>query len=303
MKIFVAGSTGVIGQLLLPKLVQAGHEVIGMSHIPERTPLIRASGAKAIVVDAFDREALCSALVDIQPDVVIHQLTSLSNWNLEDNARIRIQGTRNLVDAARAAGVKRMIAQSIAWAYEPGDHPAKEEAPLDIRAPLPRKSTIDGIVALEEAVAEMPDYVILRYGMLYGPGTWYDINGIVAKRVQNRELPATSGVMSFLHVEDAANSALLALNWPTGPINVVDDEPAEGTQWLPVYADALQASAPVYLMEKNGWERGASNAKARNEYGWVPLFPSWRSGFAHALKSSVQPTIENESHRPTINDD
>ena len=208
-----------------------------------------------------------------------------------------------MVDAARAAGVKRMIAQSIAWAYEPGDHPAKEEVSLDIRATLPRKSTIDGVVTLENAVAELPDHVILRYGMLYGPGTWYDINGNVAKKVKNRELPATDGVMSFLHVEDAANSALLSLNWPTGPINVVDDEPAEGKQWLPVYADALQASAPVYLKEKNAWERGASNAKARNKYGWVPLFPSWRSGFAQALKSSIKPTIESKSHRPTINDD
>lgn len=287
MKIFVAGAAGVIGRLLLPKLVQAGHDVIGMTHNPERTSFIEAHGAKAVVVDAFDREALSSAVADIRPDVVFHQLTALSNWNLEDNARIRIEGTRNLVDAARTAGVKRMIAQSIAWAYEPGDHPAGEEVPLDTGASPPRKATIDGVIALEETVAEIPEHVILRYGMLYGPGTWYDIDGTNARRVQNRELPATDGVTSFLHVEDAANAALLALHWPTGPVNIVDDEPAKGTQWLPVYAEALQADTPEYRMGRNGWERGASNAKARGEYGWVPVYPSWRTGFAQALKSGT----------------
>lgn len=284
MKIFVAGSTGVIGRLLLPKLTQAGHEVIGMTHDEKRRPLIEAMGAKSMVVDAFDREAMITAVGEVRPDVIIHQLTSLSNWNFAENARIRIEGTRNLVDAGQAAGVKLMIAQSIAWAYEPGDHPATEEVPLDIHAPLPRKSMIEGIVALEEAVAEMPHHVILRYGMFYGPDTWYEAKGTMAEKVRNGELPATDGLTSFLHVEDAANAAMQALNWPTGPVNIVDDEPAAGKDWLPVYAQALNAPVPAYTSGSNRGERGASNAKARNKLGWVPLYPSWRSGFAQSLK-------------------
>jgi nucleoside-diphosphate-sugar epimerase len=280
MKIFVAGSTGVIGRLLVPKLIHAGHEVIGMTHSLERKPFIEAMGTKAVVVDVFDRDTTLLVVEEIQPDAIIHQLTSLGHMNFVDNARIRIEGTRNLVDAAQAAGIKRMIAQSISWAYEPGDYPASEEVPLDIHAPLPRKSTIDGIVALEEGVAEIENHVILRYGMLYGPDTWYDKKGIMTEKVRQRQLYATDGITSFLHVEDAANAALLALDWPTGPVNIADDEPAAGTEWLPVYADLLQVPVPEYQTGSNRGERGASNAKARNDYGWTPLYPSWRTGFA-----------------------
>lgn len=283
LKIFVAGSTGVIGQFLLPKLVQAGHDVIGMTHNPRHKDLIESRGARGIVADALDREGMITAIGDIRPDVVIHQLTSLSQWNLEDNARIRIEGTRHLVEAAQAAGVKRMIAQSISWAYEPGDYPATEEVSLDMHAPAPRKSTIDGIVSLEHAVSQIPNHVILRYGMLYGPNTWYDATGSIAEKVRSRALPSTDGIMSFLHVEDAAAAALSALDWPSGPVNIVDDEPAAGTLWLPMYADALQAPAPEYQAGSQRGERGASNAKARKEYGWEPLYPTWRSGFARAL--------------------
>ena len=284
MKIFVAGSTGVIGRLLLPKLVQAGHEVTGMTHSVDHAAFIRRMGAEPVVADAFDREAVRTAVAKARPDTVIHQLTSLGSWNLEDNARIRTIGTRNLVDAALAAGVERLVAQSISWAYEPGDRPATENVPLDVHAPLPRKTTIDGVVALERAVAEMPRHVILRYGMLYGPGTWYDQNGIMAERIRQKQVAATDGVHSFLHVEDAANAALLALEWPSGPVNVVDDEPAAGIDWLPVYAKALDAPEPEVQPGSNRGERGASNDKARREYGWIPRYPTWRSGFVQSLR-------------------
>ncbi|MCG7408289.1 NAD(P)-dependent oxidoreductase [Paenibacillus sp. ACRRX] len=283
MKIFVAGSTGVIGRLLIHRLVHAGHEVVGMTHRLDRKAHIQAMGAKSIVVDVFERDAVLAAVGDVRPDVIIHQLTSLSNWSIEDNARIRIEGTRNLVDAAQAAGVTQMIAQSISWAYEPGDHPAGEQVPLDIHAPLPRKTTIDGISALERIVAEIPEHVILRYGALYGPHTWYDHKGLIAEKVIQGQLPATDGITSFLHVEDAANAALLALDWPPGPVHVVDDEPAAGTEWLPVYATALQAPVPAHQSGRQRGERGASNAMARNEYGWTPLYPTWRTGFAQSL--------------------
>ncbi|WP_028543699.1 NAD-dependent epimerase/dehydratase family protein [Paenibacillus taiwanensis] len=288
MKILVAGSTGVIGKLLTRKLVQAGHEVVGMTHKLERKTHIQALGATSIVVDVFEKEAVLAAVGAVDPDVIIHQLTSLSNGSIEENARIRIEGTRNLVDAAHAAGVQRMIAQSISWAYEPGEHPAGEQVPLDIHAPLPRKTTVDGVAALESAVAEIPEHVILRYGTLYGPHTWYDHKGTIAQKVMQSQMPATDGITSFLHVEDAANAALLALEWPTGPVHVVDDEPAAGTEWLPVYAAALQAPVPALQSGRNRGERGASNAKARGDYGWTPLYPTWRTGFAQSLERGQQ---------------
>ena len=120
--------------------------------------------------------------------------------------------------------------------------------------------------------------------MFYGPGTWYDANGVMAEKVRTRALPATDGVMSFLHVEDAANAVLQALDWPTGPVNIVDDEPVAGTSWSPVYAEAPHAPAPAYQAGSKRGERGASNAKARKEYGWEPLHPTWRTGFAQSLR-------------------
>lgn len=283
MRIFVAGATGAVGRFLLPKLIRAGHEVIGITQSESKKSIIEKTGAKALVTDVFDREAIQSALGESQPEVVIHQLTSLSSRNFSDNTRIRKEGTQNLVDAALSAGVKRIIAQSISWAYEPGKRPATEEAALHVIAEEPRKSTIDGIVALENAVMEVPQYVILRYGMFYGPGTWYEHNGFMAEQIQQRQVPATEGVTSFLHVEDAAEAALMALHWPSGPVNIVDDEPARGIDWLPVYAQAIGAPIPVTLSNSNAWERGASNRKARQEYGWKPLYPTWRTGFTNSL--------------------
>jgi nucleoside-diphosphate-sugar epimerase len=286
MKIFVAGATGVVGRLLLPILIRAGHEVIGMTHSEEKKGTILDMGARAIVADALDREEILTVIDEVRPEVVIHQLTSLSSRNFSDNTRIRMEGTRNLVDASLAAGVNRIIAQSISFAYEPGDNPATEEVPLDIHAPMPRRTTIDGVAALEKIVTEIPHYVILRYGLLYGPDSWYDMEGFMADQVRLKQLPATDGVSSFLHAEDAANAALLALDWPSGPVNVVDDEPASGMEWLPVYASALGAPTPdVQPGQSNRGERGASNAKARRDYGWNPFYPTWRTGFAQSLTS------------------
>ena len=149
------------------------------------------------------------------------------------------------------------------------------ERPSDVQAPAPRKSTIDGIISLEHDVAQPPNHVILRYGMFYGPGTWYDANGVMAEKVRTRALPATDGVMSFLHVEDAANAVLQALDWPTGPVNIVDDEPAAGTSW-PVYADArllqhikrgASAANAALRMPKPGRSTAGSRYIPRGEQG------------------------------------
>lgn len=142
MKIFVAGSTGVVGRLLLPKLVQAGHEVFGMTRTEDKDR-IQAMGARAVVTDVFDRKRTMSVLAEVRPEVVIHQLTALSQRDFAENSRIRVEGTRNLVDAALAVGVRRMVAQSISWAYEPGELPASEEVALDLHSPMPRKNLID----------------------------------------------------------------------------------------------------------------------------------------------------------------
>ncbi|WP_242223788.1 NAD(P)-dependent oxidoreductase [Bacillus cereus group sp. BfR-BA-01380] len=283
MKIFLAGATGVIGRSLIPLLVGEGHEVFGMIRDESRASTITNLDAKPVVADAFDRNAVFSALEKSQPDVVIHQLTSLSAGSSVDNAKMRIEGTENLVDAAKSVGVRRMIAQSISWAYEPGEEPATEEETLDITAPFPRKTTIEGIMALEEKVSQMPEFVILRYGTLYGPGTWYATDGMIANQVRRQEMAATDGVVSFLHVEDAARAALLALDWPTGPINIVDNHPVSGNDWLPVYASAIGALQPSFQAGSNRGERGASNTKARKEYGWEPIHPSWSKGFQNHL--------------------
>ncbi|KYP79262.1 NAD-dependent epimerase/dehydratase family protein [Ferroacidibacillus organovorans] len=286
MRIFVAGATGVVGRLLIPKLLHAGHEVIGMTRTAERKSIIEDSGVYAVTVDAFDREGIRSLLDDIRPDVVIHQLTSLADRDFAENTRIRVNGTRNLVDASLQSGVKKMIVQSVAWAYEAGDDPASEDVPLDIDAPAPRKRLVDGIVALEQAASEVPEHVILRYGLFYGPGTWYAGDGFMAEQVRQQKVAATTGVTSFIHVEDAVNAAFLAVDWPTGIVNIVDDEPAAGMDWVPVYAGALGAPLPVVQTEHEPWERGASNAKARKELDWEPKYPTWKTGLPNSIRST-----------------
>lgn len=285
MRIFVAGGSGAVGRQLLPKLLQSGHEVVAITRSERNARVMENMGARVLLADVYDREAVIEAVAEARPDAVIHQLTSLSEMNFLENSRIRKEGTRNLVEAAHEAGVSRIVAQSISWAYEPSVGHASEEVPLDLNAPEPRSRMVDGVFTLEQAVTAIPEFVILRYGRFYGPGTWYERNGHIAEQVLRKEMPATDGVSSFVHVEDAANAAVLALGWPSGPVNIVDDEPAAATEWLPVYARALGAPEPNYIPGTERGEHGASNAKARLEYGWEPIYPTWRSGFSRSLDS------------------
>jgi nucleoside-diphosphate-sugar epimerase len=290
MRIFVAGASGAVGRLMVPLLISTGHEVTGTARTGEGLARLRSQGAAGVAVDVFDVDGLCRAVADASPDVVVHQLTALANGTSADNARLRRKGTRNLVNAAKDAGVARIVAQSVAWAYAPGDTPADESVPLDVAAPPPRANLIGGIVALEEAASELPEHVVLRYGTLYGPGTWYAPGGLAAARLRGESsagslaavplgpLEATDAVSSFIHVEDAARAAVDALGWPAGAVNIVDDEPAPARDWLPVLADAFKAPAPPEAVGRAGWERGASNARARS-LGWEPLYHSWRTGF------------------------
>jgi nucleoside-diphosphate-sugar epimerase len=218
VRIFLAGAGGAIGRRLVPLLRAAGYTVIGTTRSADKADALRALGAEPVVLDVFDAAALTRAVQAAAPQVVMHQLTDLPHGpgtpgyeaGLERNARLRIDGTRNLTAAAKAASVRRLIAQSIAFVYAPGDGVRVEADPLDLAATGARKRTVDGVVALEDATLEMPDGIVLRYGFLYGPGTWFEQG--------KRAKPA-------LHVDAAAQAALLALTkGKRGIYNVAEDD-------------------------------------------------------------------------------
>jgi nucleoside-diphosphate-sugar epimerase len=312
MRVFVAGASGVIGRPLVRRLVAAGHEVTGMTRRQERAGEIRAAGAEAVVCDAFDAVALREAVVAATPTAVVHLLTALpQRYNprseyLAATDRIRVEGTRNLVAAAEAAGARRLVAESIAFAYRPqGSWVKAEQEPLFTDAPGRFGETFGAVAELERQVlgAEGTEGVVLRYGWLYGPGTYYDHGGQQAEEVTKRRLPIVgkgTGTFSFVHVEDAASATAAALErGAPGTYNVVDDEPAPLREWVPVYARALGAKpprrVPVWLARLAAGKdvaasavglRGADNAKAKRELGWQPAHPSWRQGFADALGRS-----------------
>ncbi|WP_433161880.1 NAD-dependent epimerase/dehydratase family protein [Kribbella sp. CA-247076] len=276
MRIFLAGATGVVGRLLVPLLLADGHEVTALTR---RDPAaLRDRGVTAVAGDVYDADALRGVVAAARPDVVMHRLTDLGTRDFAGNLRIRRVGTRNLVDAALAAGVRKVISQSIAWAYEPGDEPAAEATPLDLAAPDEgRRAMVEAVARLEDITAEAPEWVVLRYGLFYGPGTWYTKAGLMA---DTGNLPTGPDLTSFLHVEDAALAAVQALDWPTGPVNVVDDDPASADTWAPVFAESVGAvTPPPTRSARTAWARGASNDYARTRLAWTPTYPSWRTGF------------------------
>jgi nucleoside-diphosphate-sugar epimerase len=278
MRIFLAGATGAIGRLLVPLLLADGHDVTALTR---RDPsALRRQGATAVIGDVYDAESLREVVTAARPDMVMHQLTDLGSRDFAANGRIRRVGTRNLVDAALAAGARRVISQSISWAYEGGEDPAIESTPLDLAAPNEgRRGMVEAVAELESITAEAPEWVVLRYGMLYGPGTWYTKGGLMADLAG--DLPAGSDITSFLHVEDAAIAAVRALEWPTGPVNIVDDEPAPASAWSPVFAESVGVPAPsIVATDRLPWARGASNVHARTQLAWAPTYPTWRTGFS-----------------------
>jgi nucleoside-diphosphate-sugar epimerase len=307
MKVFVAGATGVIGRSLLPRLCDAGHEVIGMTRSAERADQVRALGARAVVGDALDADGLRTVVCDVGPDAVIHELTDLPKTleprkyktQLVGTNRLRIEGTRNLVAAAQAAGARRLIAQSIAFAYKPvGGWVKDEEAPLALTAPPPMDAAVGAVAELEHQVLGA-DGIVLRYGLFYGPGTQFARDGFYAGFARRRMFPilgSGAGMWSFVHVDDAADATVAALErGDTGVYNIVDDEPAAARDWIPVFAAAVGAGrplrAPAWVGRLVGGavavagmttQRAASNAKAKQELGWTPAHPSWRDGFAAA---------------------
>ncbi|MGA8365128.1 MAG: NAD(P)-dependent oxidoreductase [Solirubrobacteraceae bacterium] len=305
MRVFVAGATGVIGRRLVPALTTAGHEPIAMTRSPDKAAALSAQGIEAVVCDAYDADGLARAVADARADQIVHALTDLPEEinmrrferDVQSTGRLRKEGTRNLLAAARAAGIRRIVAESIAFIYAPeGDWVKDEDAPL-ATATLP--SAAEPIADLERQVLEA-DGIVLRYGQLYGPGTGFAKDGTWATNLRRRRLPivgAGSGMFSFLHVDDAASATVAALGRDgPGTYNVVDDDPAPVREWVPVYARAVQAPAPWrapawvgrlaagrIAVEMMNELRGASNARIKRELGWEPRYASWREGFRTQL--------------------
>jgi nucleoside-diphosphate-sugar epimerase len=289
-------------------LLDAGHEVAAIARSESTAEALRQAGAQVAVTDVYDAEMLRGAMAMVDPEVVMHQLTVLPDRldapdaaeRFAENNRIRVEGTRALIEAAAAVGAARVVAQSIAFAYAPdGDWVKDESAPLFLDAPSPWGAAVGAVAELERQVMEARgmDGVVLRYGALYGPGTWHDPDGgTIAAAVRAGRSPLIgdgAGMQSFLHVDDAGAAALAAISAPPGVYNVTDDEPMRARDWLPLYARSLGGPEPRRVSEEEGLsrlgftavhrmtaQRGASNARARERLGWEPAHPSWRAALA-----------------------
>jgi len=313
MRILVAGATGAIGRALLPRLVNAGHSVVGTTRTANKTAHIRQVGAEAFVVDGLDREAVGQAVRSASPDVIVHEMTDLkgaSDLRYFDRAfavsnRLRTEGTDHLLAAAQDAGVGRFIAQSFCgWPFaRTGGNIKNEDDPLDPNPPQQLRRTLDAIRYLESTVTQASDVggIVLRYGAFYGPGTGV-FDGPLVEQIIRRRAPligSGDGWWSFVHIEDAAAATVLAINngSPGNIYNVVDDDPAPVRKWLPALAAMLGAKPPwripawlarlvagEHLVTMMTQARAASNAKAKCDLDWHPAHPSWREGFAEIVR-------------------
>jgi nucleoside-diphosphate-sugar epimerase len=307
MKVFVAGATGAIGKQLVPRLVQAGHEVTGMTRSEAKQTMLADMGATPVVADALEPDQVAGAVARARPDVIVHQLTAIGALDMRhfDRAfaltnRLRTEGTDHLLSAGQAVGVERFLAQSYFGGYaRTGAAVKTEDDPLDPAPAREMRQTAAAIRHLEEAVlgASWTEGIVLRYGAFYGPGTSLAPGGDQYEVVRQRKFPVVGdggGVWSFIHVADAADATVAAIERGTrGVYNVVDDEPARVAEWLPALAETVGAKKPMRVPRFIGRllagevaavmmteARGASNAKAKRELAWRPAHPSWRQGFA-----------------------
>jgi 2-alkyl-3-oxoalkanoate reductase len=314
MRIFVAGATGALGKQLVPQLVANGHDVVGMTRTESKQDQVRSLGARPVVADALDPDAVAQAVAQAEPEVIVHQLTALSgSFDMRKidkffavTNRLRTEGTDHLLAAGRAVGARRFVAQSFAgWPFaRTGGLVKSETDPLDPTPPQAMREVLDAIRHVETAVtgADWVEGIVLRYGGFYGPGTSLssDPRADISENIRKRRFPVVgsgAGMWSFVHIADAASATVAAIErGKPGIYNVVDDEPAPVREWLPVLASILGAKPPRRLPRWLGRlvageaatvtmteVRGASNAKARRELGWQPRYPSWRQGFAQGL--------------------
>jgi nucleoside-diphosphate-sugar epimerase len=313
MKIFVAGATGAIGRRLVPMLLDMGHDVVATTRSEHKTAGLQALGAQTAVVDGLDRDRVRAAVLDTRPDVIVHQMTALANLGtnlrrfdreFEQTNHLRVQGTEYLLAAAVEAGVGRVVAQSYTgWPNIRSGGPVKTERdPFDPVPPKAQRASLQAIRELEGMVAGATgvEGLALRYGGLYGPGTGLEHGGNFLTPVLSRRFPIVgdgAGVWSFVHIEDAAAATAAAVvRGRPGVYNIVDDDPAPVSEWLPYLARAIGAQPPrrvprwlgriaagevgVSMMTQI---RGSSNVKAKSELGWVLAYPSWREGFLRGL--------------------
>jgi 2-alkyl-3-oxoalkanoate reductase len=310
MRVLVAGATGVIGRQLVPQLIAAGHQVSATTRSPQKTGSLRAAGADPYVLDGLDGAAVGEVVARAEPDVIVHEMTAIPaqinlrrfEQNFAATSTLRTTGIDHLLAAARAADVPRVIAQSYAgWPNARTGGPVKtEEDPLDPDPPAAMRTALDAIRYLERAVTSAPlAGLALRYGSLYGPGS----SDLFVPMLRRRMVPIIgngAGVWSWLHVADAAAATVAAVSrGEPGVYNIVDDEPATVAEWLPVVARCAGARPPLRVP---GWlgrlaageagmsmmtqVRGCSNAKAKRELGWTPIWPTWRDGFARGLEQA-----------------
>jgi len=312
MKVLVTGGTGAIGKFLLPLLLENRHEVVALTRSVTKAPQLEDSGVSAIIVDPLDKPRLTAAVRRAEPDVIIHQLTALSgvgNFRKFDQEfaltnRFRTEVTDTRLAAARTLGTRRFIAQSYCgWPYAKKGGPVKtEEDPLDPTPPESFARTLAAIRYLEGTVSKTTflEAIALRYGMFYGPGTSIGKGGAILKMTRKRRFPIVGGgggVWSFIHILDAARATVAAISrGAPGIYNIVDDDPAKVATWLPALAKAIEAKPPYRIphwlgeltIGKAGVSimtqiRGCSNAKAKRELNWTPIYPSWRIGFVDSL--------------------
>ena len=320
MKVFVAGATGAIGKQLVPMLTEQGHTVTAMTRTPAREDLIRRMGARPAVADALDPEAVAQVVAEAEPEVVIHELTAIDAAKVGRNIdkqfavtnRLRTEGLDHLLAAARAVGARRFIVQSFAgWPFERTGGPVKtEDDPLQTSPPKGIEETLAAIRYLEETVtgAEGIEGVALRYGGFYGPFTsiGLDPDGEQIEMVRKRRLPVVgggAGIWSLVHIRDAAAAtAIAAERGEPGIYNIVDDDPAPVSAFIPELAKAVGAQPPRHFPRWLGRliageaatvmmteVRGASNEKAKRELGWELSYPSWRIGIREGLAPNGEP--------------
>jgi 2-alkyl-3-oxoalkanoate reductase len=301
MKVFVAGATGAIGRPLISALIAAGHDVVGMTSSAHGLKTLEECGAQGVLVNALDAQAVTSAMQRLRPEIVIEELTSLpKHYTREEmraaadrDRRLRLEGGQNVQNAAKAAGARRYLVQSTGFFYAPGPGLATEADSLAISASPAVSDSVQTYLQIEQRVLNAQDLegVALRYGFFYGPGTWFTVGGDVANQVQERKYPIAGsgqGVWSWVHVEDAAAATVASLKCAPGIYNIVDDDPSQLSVWLPAFAAAVGAPEPARISEEEMLRiagpdpvyyatplRGASNAKAKREFGFAPRRLEW----------------------------
>jgi nucleoside-diphosphate-sugar epimerase len=307
MRVFLAGAGGAIGRYMVPRLIAGGHEVVAMTRSPKKVDALRDAGAYPVVADGLDRDAVVAAVTGAEPEVVVNQMTALTD--VTGNPRhfdeefavtneLRTKGTDHLLEGARAAGARRLIVQSYAgWPSARVGGPVKtEDDPLDPDPPASMRQSLEAMRSMERIVVEAEgiEGVVLRYGGFYG--ALDDMPPKFVETIRKRRFPVVgngAGVWSFIHLDDAAAATVAALDHGgPGIYNVVDDEPAPVAEWLPGFAAAIGAKPPRHLPKWLGRlmageaaismmteVRGSSNAKAKRELGWTLRYPSWRQGF------------------------